>query len=72
MPSRSVLLASQPIFDRQGSVYAVELLYRNDLHQSAMDVGDTRATSELIFSTSHFKQMECHGHPTNRPKKRFV
>lgn len=50
VPSRSVLLASQPIFDRQGSVYAVELLYRNDLHQSAMDVGDTRATSELIFN----------------------
>lgn len=50
MPTRSALLASQPIFDREGAVYAVELLYRNDLQQSVDDIGDTRATSELIFN----------------------
>ena len=50
MPTRSALLASQPIFDRQGAIYAVELLYRNDRNQSAVDVGDTKATSELIFN----------------------
>lgn len=46
----STLLASQPIYDRQGSVYAVELLYRNDLSQSALEVGETVATSELLFN----------------------
>ena len=50
MKARSALLASQPIYSQSNEVYAVELLYRNDLNQSAMDVGDTRATSELLFN----------------------
>ncbi|WP_404471748.1 HDOD domain-containing protein [Vreelandella venusta] len=50
MKERSALLASQPIYNRSNEVHAVELLFRNDLNQSAMDVGDTRATSELLFN----------------------
>ena len=46
----SALLAAQCIYTRDNSIYAVELLYRNDLNQTAMDVGDTRATSELLFN----------------------
>lgn len=44
------LLAAQPIYDRQDKVFAVELLYRNDLSQNALDVGESRATSELLFN----------------------
>lgn len=50
MSRQSALLASQPIYDRNNAVYAVELLYRNDLNQSAVEVGDTQATSELIYN----------------------
>lgn len=50
MSVKSALLASQPIYDRNNKVHAVELLYRNDLKQSAMDIGDTQATSELLFN----------------------
>lgn len=44
------LLAAQPIFDRHQRVYGVELLYRDDLDQSALDVGEDRATAEVIFN----------------------
>jgi len=47
---QSALLASQPIYDRNNKVHAFELLYRNDLKQSAMDICDTQATSELLFN----------------------
>jgi EAL and modified HD-GYP domain-containing signal transduction protein len=50
MSITSTLLASQPIYDRDNKLYAVELLYRNDLSQSAMDVGDMAATSELLYN----------------------
>lgn len=50
MSDRSALLAAQPIFDRDDSIQAVELLFRNDLNQSALEVGENRATSELIFN----------------------
>ncbi|MDX1635225.1 MAG: HDOD domain-containing protein [Marinobacter sp.] len=50
MSDRSALLAAQPIFDREDSIQAVELLFRNDLNQSAVDVGENRATSELLFN----------------------
>lgn len=50
MSDRSALLAAQPIFDRDDRIQAVELLFRNDLNQSAVEVGENRATSELLFN----------------------
>lgn len=47
---KSTLLASQPIYDRQDRIEAVELLYRNDAGESALSVGEYRATSELLFN----------------------
>lgn len=44
------LLAAQPIYDRDTRVAAVELLYRDDLDRSAMDIGEARATSELLVN----------------------
>lgn len=46
----SRLLASQPIYDRQDKLYAVELLYRNDDGLTVLDIGEERATSELLFN----------------------
>lgn len=48
----NLLLAAQPIFDRQDSTHGVELLYRNDLGEGALDVGENVATSELIYHLS--------------------
>lgn len=48
--SSQTLLAAQPIYDRDSQMEAVELLYRNDLGQSALTVGEHRATSELLFN----------------------
>lgn len=45
-----LLLAAQPIFDRHQRVHGVELLYRDDLNQSAVEVGEDRATAEVIFN----------------------
>lgn len=45
-----VLLAAQPIFDRHHRVSGVELLYRNEAQQSALEVGEDRATAELLFN----------------------
>ncbi len=50
MSDRSALLAAQPIFDRDDRIQAVELLFRNDLNQTAVEVGENRATSELLFN----------------------
>lgn len=50
MSDRSALLAAQPIFDRENTIQAVELLFRNDLNQSALEVGENRATTELLFN----------------------
>lgn len=44
------LLAAQPIYNRDSEMEAVELLYRNDLGQSALAVGEQQATSELLFN----------------------
>lgn len=46
----SPLLAAQPIYDRKNRFYAVELLYRSAIHLSAETVGDTAATSEVVFN----------------------
>jgi len=47
---QSTLLAAQPIYDARNDLQGVELLYRNDLKQTAEQVGDRRATSELILN----------------------
>lgn len=44
------LFAAQPIFDRDKQRYAVELLYRNDSGVSALELGDERATAELLYN----------------------
>lgn len=46
----NILLASQPIYDRANEVVGVELLYRNDAGQNVFDIGEDRATSELVFN----------------------
>lgn len=46
----SQLFAAQPIYDRDGNIYARELLYRHEDGTSALDVGDTAATSELLHN----------------------
>jgi c-di-GMP-related signal transduction protein len=46
----SVLLAAQPIYDNRTHIEAVELLYRNDRRQSALEVGEVRATSVVFDS----------------------
>ena len=47
---RDTLLAAQPIYDRSHTIAGFELLYRSDTGLSALDVGDERATSELLFN----------------------
>ena len=44
------LLAAQPIYSRDSQIVAVELLYRDDVGQSALAVGEHRATSEVLFN----------------------
>lgn len=46
----SQLFAAQPIYDRAGSIFARELLYRHESGATALDVGDTAATSELLHN----------------------
>lgn len=61
---QDTLLAAQPIYDAADQVAGVELLYRNNLGQTAMEVGEGRATSEVLFNfctaitehLDHFKQ----------------
>ncbi|PMR74114.1 EAL and HDOD domain-containing protein [Billgrantia endophytica] len=48
--NESTLLASQPIFDRGQRIRGVELLYRNDRQQGALEVGEYRATTELLYN----------------------
>jgi len=47
---RDMLLAAQPIYDCNDKIRGFELLYRNDKGQSALDVGENRATSEVLFN----------------------
>ncbi len=46
----NTLLAAQPIYDRDNRMSGVELLYRNDAGQSALEVGEHKATNELLFN----------------------
>lgn len=60
----NVLLASQPIYDNDDTIAGVELLFRNDLGQRVDEIGEVRATSELLFNfcagvtgqTDHYRQ----------------
>ena len=45
-----VLMARQPIFDRQLNVVAYELLYRNDFNGSATFLDGDQATSDVILN----------------------
>lgn len=70
MPSQAIdtlntLLAAQPIYDRDIRIAAVELLYRNDLQQSALEVGESQATSELLLNlcTGITDQVDHYGKP---------
>src|SRR5690554_5274407 len=62
---QATLLASQPIYNQSGELFAVELLYRSDTGLSALDVGDEFATSELLFNlcTGITKQTEHYQKP---------
>lgn len=44
------LFAAQPIFNRDKQRYAVELLYRSDAGVSALEIGDVKATTELLYN----------------------
>lgn len=44
------LFAAQPIFDGNKKRYAVELLYRSDSGVTALELGDERATTELLYN----------------------
>lgn len=45
-----ILFASQPIYSRNNDVYAHELLYRHENGVSAFEVGDSVATSEVLYN----------------------
>lgn len=55
-----ILLASQPIYDRQQNLYGCELLFRSDQQLTAKEVGDDRATSEVLvnYCTSVVEQSD--------------
>lgn len=48
----TLLLASQPILDRDEMVRGFELLYRSDTGLNALDVGENVATSEVVYNLS--------------------
>lgn len=48
--SESLLLAYQPIFDRQLNTVGGELLFRSDDGTTALQLGDTKATSALLYN----------------------
>jgi len=45
-----VLLARQPIYQNDHSIFGFELLFRNDSNLTAMEVGDDTATSEVLVN----------------------
>ncbi|WP_027330118.1 EAL and HDOD domain-containing protein [Marinimicrobium agarilyticum] len=49
-PGTNALLASQPIYDRDNHIAGMELLYRHDSGKNAVEVGEDRATSEVLFN----------------------
>ncbi len=63
--SEHVLLAKQPIYNKDRSLYGYELLFRRPLNLSAVDVGEDIATSEVLvnYSTSISQEIDKQGHP---------
>lgn len=50
-PSHSqILLANQPIYDRNKALFGCELLFRSDQNLTAEQVGDDQATSEVLVN----------------------
>jgi len=64
--SENVLLASQGIYDRKRELYGTELLFRNDSGSTAWDVGEGRATSEVLVNhcSSITDEVEHFNRPT--------
>ncbi|MDX1451125.1 MAG: HDOD domain-containing protein [Oleiphilaceae bacterium] len=60
-----VLLAKQPIFDRQKDLYGFELLFRTPLQLNAWEIGEDQATSEVLvnYSTSVMAEVDPDHHP---------
>lgn len=54
-----LLLASQPILDRHEVIRGFELLYRSDTGLSALDVGESVATSEVVYNLSTAITQRC-------------
>lgn len=50
MPKGNVLLARQPIYNTDLSIYAYELLFRSDNNEQISDIGADTATSLVIFN----------------------
>lgn len=48
----SLLFASQPIFDHKDRIHGIELLYRNESGQGALDIGEGLATAEVVYHLS--------------------
>jgi EAL and modified HD-GYP domain-containing signal transduction protein len=58
--STDILLASQPIYDRSRELFGCELLFRNAEQLTAKEVGDDRATSQVLvnYCTSVVEQAD--------------
>jgi len=50
MPKENVLLARQPIYNKDLGIYAYELLFRSDSNEQISDIGADTATSMVIFN----------------------
>ncbi len=48
--TENVLLASQGIYDRKRELFGTELLFRNESGNTAMEVGENTATSEVLVN----------------------
>ena len=60
-----ILLATQPIYDRNRQLHACELLFRNAQELTARDVGDDLATSQVLvnYCTSVLEQADIMQRP---------
>ncbi len=58
MDKNNVLLARQPIYDRELGIYAYELLFRSNKHELAADVGADAATSTVFLNA--FSEIGIH------------
>jgi len=65
LSNKSVLLAKQPIYKKDHSLFGFELLFRSKNHQTAMEAGEDFATSEVLvnYCTSTSGNIEYKNHP---------